>query len=293
MARSVSVIIPAFGRQRQLQAAIQSVSRQLADGDEVLVVDDGSDPPLSIDFGDERSPANLRLLRLAQNSGPAAARNFGIEHARSELIAFLDSDDHWLNGKLAAQRAAIERHGHELVAVVCGWQERLNGEVFRTRLPRFGKARSDFFAGCWFCPGSTLLIDKTAYERCGLYDESLRRLEDFEWFLRFALAGGRLVVVNTIGASVARGGNSRPAVVEAAARRILELHSNAASGAERSDLLGYLDLERSAAFRNASDTVNTLRYLLRSLWHRPRLKTQLREWWMPDVSMERPPGDEI
>lgn len=100
----VSIIIPTFNRARLVARAVQSVLAASEEGDEVLVVDDGStdDTPAALAaFGNR-----IRRIRIA-NSGPGAARNHGILLARNPLIAFLDSDDEWLPEKLKLQRQLL------------------------------------------------------------------------------------------------------------------------------------------------------------------------------------------
>ena len=98
----VSVIIPTHNRRRLLERAISSVRAQTFKDYELIVVDDGSE---------DSTPDLLRSLRgqvtalFQPNRGVAAARNLGIQGSRGELIAFLDSDDEWLNEKLACQGA--------------------------------------------------------------------------------------------------------------------------------------------------------------------------------------------
>ncbi|PTM40349.1 glycosyltransferase family A protein [Bosea sp. 124] len=276
----VSVIIPVFGRQASLSLAILSAAAQLCADDEILVVDDGSSPPIALPAMSSFA-APVRLLRSEINLGAAGARNLGLAHAQKPLVAFLDSDDVWLEGKLTAQRRLLAEHPGELVAVACGWQETEAGRVVRRRLPVPSRSRSDFFAGCWFCPGTTLLTRRSAFELCGPLPEGLRRLEDLEWFLRFALAGGRLLVADVMGASIARGGNARPAAVEEAAERIMQglAAMPGVMERERSDLLAYLDLERAAAYGNVGDFVARARFLALSLLRRPRLRIPLQNWW--------------
>jgi glycosyltransferase involved in cell wall biosynthesis len=269
---NVSVIIPVFGRQASLSLAILSAAAQLSADDEILVVDDGSSPPIVLPAIDSFA-APVRLLRSEVNRGAAGARNLGLAHAQKPLVAFLDSDDVWLEGKLAAQR--------RLLAVACGWQETEGGRVVRRRAPAPSRSRSDFFAGCWFCPGTTLLTRRSAFELCGPLPEGLRRLEDLEWFLRFALAGGRLLVADIMGASIARGGNARPAAVEEAADRIIRglAAMPGVTRRERGELLAYLDLERAAAHGNVGDFIARARFLTLSLLRRPRLTIPLKNWW--------------
>jgi glycosyltransferase involved in cell wall biosynthesis len=96
----VSVVIPAYNRERLIGAAIDSVLAQTYREVEVIVVDDGSkDRTCEVV---ERYGAPVRLVRQA-NGGAAAARNTGFRHARGEFVALLDSDDVWHPWKLEAQ----------------------------------------------------------------------------------------------------------------------------------------------------------------------------------------------
>jgi glycosyltransferase involved in cell wall biosynthesis len=93
----ISVVIPTYNRAVLLRRAVESVLRQTRKPDEVVVVDDGStDDTASVAslFGH-----SIRYLRQ-QNAGSSAARNRGVEEARCEWIAFLDSDDVWTEAHL-------------------------------------------------------------------------------------------------------------------------------------------------------------------------------------------------
>ena len=99
MKPKISVIIPTYNRAGILNRAIQSVFNQTFRDFELIVVDDGSTDDTA------RSVASLPSIKyLSQNhSGVSKARNLGIEHARGEWLAFLDSDDKWLPEKLERQ----------------------------------------------------------------------------------------------------------------------------------------------------------------------------------------------
>ena len=101
-----STIIPTYNRASFLDAAILSVLDQMVPGDELIVVDDGSQDatPAVLDrYGDR--------IRVVQggHQGAGRARNLGIEKAKNDLVAFLDSDDVWLPQKLNIQRSFMER----------------------------------------------------------------------------------------------------------------------------------------------------------------------------------------
>ena len=96
----VSVIIPTYNRAGCLREAVDSVLFQEFRGFELIVVDDGSTDGTSQLL--RKYGGSIRVLRQ-ENRGVSAARNAGIAASRGELIAFLDSDDIWLSGKLACQ----------------------------------------------------------------------------------------------------------------------------------------------------------------------------------------------
>jgi glycosyltransferase involved in cell wall biosynthesis len=98
----ITVIIPAHNRPQFLRDAVESVHKQTVGCEEIIVVDDGSTPPI----GDL---PGVRLIGQP-NAGLPAARNTGIAAARSEWIAFLDDDDIWEPNKLELQWQAIERY---------------------------------------------------------------------------------------------------------------------------------------------------------------------------------------
>ena len=103
----VSVIIPTHNRAQIIGRAVESALAQTYPHLEVVVADDGS----SDDTRRIVQSFGPRVTYTQQaNAGVSAARNFGMRHARGELIAFLDSDDSWLPWKIEAQVAALNRH---------------------------------------------------------------------------------------------------------------------------------------------------------------------------------------
>jgi Glycosyl transferase family 2 len=103
---SVSVVIPTYNRARMIRRAVKSALSQCVEGDEVIVVDDGSTDDTQAElaqFGDR-----IRYIRM-DNLGAGAARNRGISESKNELIAFLDSDDEWMPRRLALQRTLLQQ----------------------------------------------------------------------------------------------------------------------------------------------------------------------------------------
>jgi len=103
----LSVIIPTYQRRQMVCEAIDSVLGQdTGRAIEVIVVDDGSTDGTEVEL--EQYRGRIRYIRQA-NRGLSAARNTGIEAARGEFIALLDSDDAWLPFKTELQLALMER----------------------------------------------------------------------------------------------------------------------------------------------------------------------------------------
>ena len=116
----VSVIVPTFNRAWILKEAIDSVLAQNYRDFELIVIDDGSTDHTR----DILHPYRDRLTVIRQaNAGVSAARNRGIRAASGRLIAFLDSDDLWLPGKLERQTAFFDATPE---AMVCRLDTRIS-----------------------------------------------------------------------------------------------------------------------------------------------------------------------
>ena len=102
---SISTVIPTFDRASLVARAVRSVLGECREGDEVIVVDDGSTDDTAQVVGGFGT--RVRYLRI-EHAGAGAARNAGIAAAGGDFIAFLDSDDEWVPGKLSWQRAVME-----------------------------------------------------------------------------------------------------------------------------------------------------------------------------------------
>ncbi len=187
----ISVVIPTYNRAGQIEQAIQSVINQTYCNLEILVVDDDSTDDTEAvvrSISDER----IRYIKLEQNSGgPALPRNIGVENAEGSVIAFLDSDDRWLEWKLEHQMRFWQQHpeytmiyctfftcmGEKVIGVTPGetvGREQLSGNILLPLLRRNTIG------------APTMLLRKDSFCECGGYDSSYQCLEDWEFALRFA-----------------------------------------------------------------------------------------------------------
>jgi glycosyltransferase involved in cell wall biosynthesis len=106
--RSLSVVIPTWNRAGLVCEAVASALGQVGGELEVIVVDDGSNDG-TVEVLERRFGKAIKLLQIATRSGVGAARNEGVRQATGDLLAFLDSDDLWLPGKLKAELDVLER----------------------------------------------------------------------------------------------------------------------------------------------------------------------------------------
>ena len=109
----VSVIMPAYRCAGTIAAAIDSALAQEVDL-EVIVINDRSPDAVGSVLDAYRNDERVKILTNAENMGAARSRNRGVSAARGKYIAFLDSDDLWTPGKLAAQVAELEESGRVL-----------------------------------------------------------------------------------------------------------------------------------------------------------------------------------
>ncbi len=178
----VTVIIPTYNRAGCLREAVDSVLAQDFRDFELIVVDDGSTddtPRLLQEYGDA-----IRVFRQ-ENRGVSAARNAGIAISRGALIAFLDSDDLWLQGKLARQVEFFKAHAD---ALICQTEEiwvrngrRVNpGKRHRKRGGMIFEPSLDL---CLVSP-SAVMVRKELFQCVGFFDEGLPACEDYDLWLR-------------------------------------------------------------------------------------------------------------
>ena len=199
----ISIIIPTFERQlsteQAIYSAIKSINKLNTEDYEIIIVDDCSEIPFT--FNNPKYESQIKILRHEKNKGPAASRNTGIKHSKGKWLAFLDSDDIWLSNKLVNQFRFIENNKiKELdnVAITCGviMKHLYSQRKSEIRIPIEASDLSIFASGCWHSPGSSLLISRKIFLEVGYFNENLRRLEDYEWFLRFANKSGQLLSDN-------------------------------------------------------------------------------------------------
>ena len=188
----VSVIIPVYNGTAVLSDALTSVQQQTYAHFEVIVMDDGSSDgsyALAQKFADE--DGRIKVLRQS-NGGASAARNTAISPARGELIAFLDADDVWLPGKLAAQIDLLKREprANLLFTNYFLWDGRNDfGRRYSDpdKFPDGDAGRRLIFFNLFGT--STVMLKRETLAAAGWFDVELSPAEDWDMWLRIAERG--------------------------------------------------------------------------------------------------------
>ena len=108
----VSIITPTYNSSKYISEAVESVLAQSYAAWEMIIVDDcSSDKTYDIIQRYACRDNRIKVFRLPQNSGPAAARNLAMDKAQGRYIAFLDSDDLWVSDKLERQLEFMKEKG--------------------------------------------------------------------------------------------------------------------------------------------------------------------------------------
>jgi glycosyltransferase involved in cell wall biosynthesis len=193
----VSVVMPAYNSARYIAQALDSALEQDYPALEIVVVDDGStDDTVNIvtRYGDK-----VRLLSQ-KNQGSAAARNFGIREARGKYIAFLDADDAWWPHKIRHQVAAMIQGGYKMAySRFIWWHPDAHGQHTQPET-EFAQAHNPNLSSAVIVTGwtyaellldcivwtSTVIVEKTEIEKAGFFDETLRKGQDYDLWLKLS-----------------------------------------------------------------------------------------------------------
>jgi len=190
---TISVVLPTYQRRGVVLDAVRSVLDQDVPPDEVIVVDDGSTDgtadALEAAFG-----ASVRVVRQA-NRGPSAARNEGIRQARSDVIAFQDSDNRWLPHHLALIHDLLARHPD--AALVATTDDYQFGDGTAPDARRRDVAEALLLDQVDIAFLTTTACPRPLLEEIGSFDEQLRFGEDIDLFIRLALHGPLVTVAAT------------------------------------------------------------------------------------------------
>ncbi|TIX36267.1 MAG: glycosyltransferase family 2 protein, partial [Mesorhizobium sp.] len=173
---TVGVVVPMFNAERTIRATLTSICQQEHQRLDIIVVDDGStDQSASIVASCAEKDRRIRLMRQS-NAGVAQARNSGAASTDAEFLAFVDADDLWAPSKIALQLRALQEGGSSAGLAYCWFAEiDKDGRIFSLKQPDAdGRVLQRMCRNNFVGNGSSMLVRRSAFERAGQFDPSLR-----------------------------------------------------------------------------------------------------------------------
>jgi glycosyltransferase involved in cell wall biosynthesis len=189
----VSIILPTFGRLNYLRLAVASVFRQTLEDWELIIADDGSDEETRAYLRTLEGDSRTKLMWLTHTGIPAIVRNAALREAQGEYVAFLDSDDLWAPEKLSRQVRTLRsrpacRWCYTAVSHIDGSGQPLAEPVFGPWLPCDGAVFERLVTGPVVIRSPSVLAARDLVAHAGGFDETIRSAEDYDLWLRLALA---------------------------------------------------------------------------------------------------------
>jgi len=190
----ISVVIAVYNPEPKLfRLAVESVLNQTQPVLELVLVNDGGSEEFRKLLSDDE---RIRVF-TKPNEGVATARNFAIEQCRGEYIAFVDQDDYWYSDKLAEQMSMISVKGEacmvispvEVVDVKGNLREKKTLKVLESYRARIaGSSMVHGLADENFIHSSSPLVHREVFRKVGGFDDRTKPHDDWDMYLRIALA---------------------------------------------------------------------------------------------------------
>ena len=206
----VSVVIPTYNRAHHLPDAVASVLRQSEARWELILADDGSTDATGEYLATLQDP-RIRVLRLEHVGHPGEVRNRALESCRAPYVAFLDSDDWWEAGKLAAQLSGLENQPDS------GWSYTSFRIVYpgsdQTAIVRVapvgdgGKVVEAVVAGTAGIVTSTVMVRRLLLQEAGRFDPEVTVGSDLDMWIRIAYLSTPVAVPEVLATRRQHGGS--------------------------------------------------------------------------------------
>ena len=216
---AASVVIPMHNAANFIEECLDSLLAQTFEDLEIIVVDDGSTDRSADIVASYEKYNQVRLIRQPASGGPSSPRNRGIAEAAGDIVLLFDADDIAHPMKLELTMKAFENAPADVTAIITDFSIFNEGSSMTDDdgfLSKFGRLSEiiasrqeaghailssgeayDLLLLGNFVGTSSVAIRKTAIEKVGMFDQKLRYSEDYDLWIRLALAG-RYMIVNKV-----------------------------------------------------------------------------------------------
>lgn len=204
----VTIGITCFNAENTISKAIYGAINQDWINKEIIVVDDGSSDSSEKIIKDFKNYHELKFIKNLKNKGTSFSRNKIVNNSSGDVICFMDDDDFSLPNRVSAQMQELENADYpknKLIACSAsmirkyssGYERKLTSMGTKGRMPKgyelanflliYEKKRKvDYGFGL---PTASMLITKECFDKVGLFDENLVRVEDMDLSIRLSFAG--------------------------------------------------------------------------------------------------------
>lgn len=191
----ISVVMPTYNRIDLLPRAIESILNQTVSDFEFIIVDDGStDNSVQLIQAYQSSDSRIRLIQNKQNCGIACARNIGMDAARGKYLAIMDSDDYSEPNRLEKSLAFFKKHPDYTAVNSIYYEMGREAKGPNNWVPP--KRWEIIFNFANYYTNLAMFDLEFARKHQLRYDESLISAEDYDFWSRMWLAGGKLGMIN-------------------------------------------------------------------------------------------------
>lgn len=177
----ITAIIPFYNSSKTIEKALLSVVNQTMPPESIIVVDDYSEEEESRKLELVAKKYGAKIIKITKNSGPSKARNIGWSAAKTKYIAFLDSDDAWLETKIETCVSYMEKNnvnivGHQTNTKNMGANTTIH-DLLRPHKSHYILNKIDILISTSQYAPSTVVINRLAISQ--RFDETIRRSEDY------------------------------------------------------------------------------------------------------------------
>ncbi|WP_068537032.1 glycosyltransferase family 2 protein [Paenibacillus glacialis] len=216
----VSIVMPTYNRETIIPGSIQSIQNQTYGNWELIIVDDGStDQTEQLIQQYIETDNRIKYIKNERSKGPAGTRNTGITSAKGSYIAFLDSDDKWLEYHLKDSLNVMISHNMDICISL--WVERTTDgkthhlfnsdemqksinnkmQIFESKdnAILFDERMFEHYLDdeSWFYSINSMVINKKILDSFGLFREDYKIAEDSEFLFRF-MGSTRIALINNV-----------------------------------------------------------------------------------------------